>query len=212
MKRDIIESCAICGERRECTRDHIPPKSIFLPPRPDNLVTVPACKDCNNGSSKDDDSFKMYLALHVAMHTKKGEKFFKTALRTFRHNTRLRSRIFQTLKPRDFKTPGGVFLGSGATVLWDSEIHNKIIEKTVRGLYHHHYGKILGNKADIYVYWHRSFPQHLNQYIVNTNWMGEGEFLYIHTDVEDSPLSSIWIFQFYNSHWASGITIEKVDD
>lgn len=209
MKEDQIEFCAICGDQTECTRDHIPPRSIFLPPRPDNLVTVPACRDCNNGSSKYDERFKMYLAMHVAMHSKKGERLFKTALRTFNHNKKLKKKILKSLKPIDFKTPAGIFMGKGAAVPWDNEAHDKIIERTVRGLYYHHYGEILGDRIDIDIHWHHSLPQEFNEFIMNKNWMGEDEFIYIHSNTADSPLSSIWIFQFYNSHWASGLTIAK---
>jgi hypothetical protein len=209
MKSDQTEVCAICGEQKECTRDHIPPKGVFLKPRPKNLVTVPACHDCNNGSSQYDEKFKMYLALHVAMHSKKGEKFFKNALKTFRHNQKLRKQILGNIEPIEFKTPRGVSLGEGALVLWDSEAHDRIIERTIRGLYYHHYGKVLAKRADISVHWHKALPEGLQEFALDKNWMGEDEFIYLHSEAEDSPLSTLWIFQFYNSHWASGVTIAK---
>ncbi|GAB5525423.1 MAG: hypothetical protein Roseis2KO_32950 [Roseivirga sp.] len=209
MKKIGLGKCAICGEAKECTRDHLPPKGIFVPPRPSNLVTVRACKDCNNGSSKDDEEFMVYLAMHVAGYSKKGEKLFKTALKSLRHNKKLKRQIIRSMKPVNLTTPGGVFLGKGASIPWNNEVHNKIIERTIRGLYYHHYGEILGDKVEIETYWHDRFPEHLNSYIVNKDWMGENEFLYIHTNIHDSPLSSMWVFEFYGAHWASGMTIDK---
>src|SRR5947209_11672359 len=51
--------CAICGREVErVTNDHIPPKSMFGT-KPSNLITVPACLDCNGGSSADDEYFRL---------------------------------------------------------------------------------------------------------------------------------------------------------
>lgn len=103
MKKRKIEICSICGEKKECTRDHIPPKSIFLSPKPSNLVTVPACSDYNHGSSIYDERFKTYLALHVAMYSEKGAKFFKEALRTLNHNKKLKEKIINSIEPVGFQ-------------------------------------------------------------------------------------------------------------
>jgi hypothetical protein len=47
--------CALCGgDRESTTREHMPPKSLFdNSHRPDRLV-MPACHQCNNGTSKAD--------------------------------------------------------------------------------------------------------------------------------------------------------------
>jgi hypothetical protein len=51
--------CAICGEMvGKVTSDHIPPKSMFGT-KPSNLITVPACANCNGGSSTDDEYFRL---------------------------------------------------------------------------------------------------------------------------------------------------------
>jgi len=55
--------CAYCSETADLTRDHIPPKSLFRKPLPDDLITVPCCLTCNNGRSKDDEYFRLALSL-----------------------------------------------------------------------------------------------------------------------------------------------------
>lgn len=55
--------CALCGVRPATTVEHIPAKSLFAQPRPNDLITVPACAPCNNGSQTDDDYFRKTLAL-----------------------------------------------------------------------------------------------------------------------------------------------------
>ena len=44
--------CAYWGETKPLTVDHVPPKLMLEEPYPDNLVTVPACLDCNKRFQK----------------------------------------------------------------------------------------------------------------------------------------------------------------
>lgn len=53
--------CIYCGATASSTADHIPPKNLFPKPRPSNLISVPACDDCNHGFSKDDEYFRLAL-------------------------------------------------------------------------------------------------------------------------------------------------------
>jgi hypothetical protein len=57
--------CAYCGKERSLTRDHIPPKLLLPAPYPPNLLTVPACYDCNRGFQGDDDYTRTVLALDL---------------------------------------------------------------------------------------------------------------------------------------------------
>lgn len=63
MPRDneflVVGECAHCGWERPLTDDHVPPKLLYSPPRPSNLITVPACRDCNFGASHDDEYFRL---------------------------------------------------------------------------------------------------------------------------------------------------------
>jgi hypothetical protein len=61
------QECYLCGKKasetpeRKLTRDHLPPKNLFLPPRPADLITVPCCYACNHQAHEDDE----YLRLAV---------------------------------------------------------------------------------------------------------------------------------------------------
>ncbi len=54
--------CVLCGETRTVTREHVPPKNLFLAPRPTNTITVPVCEPCNHGYHLDDEYFRVYVA------------------------------------------------------------------------------------------------------------------------------------------------------
>ncbi len=62
----LITPCCYCGTKEATTRDHVPPKAIFNKPRPDDLITVPCCFECNNQASSFDEKFKAYLGMHIA--------------------------------------------------------------------------------------------------------------------------------------------------
>ena len=57
--RKKIGPRSFCGEVREVTADHVPPRSFFPPGElPYQLVTVDACKRCNSGFGADDEYFQ----------------------------------------------------------------------------------------------------------------------------------------------------------
>ena len=59
------ESCVYCGSSPEnLTVDHIPPKCLF-PKGTEDLITVPACSQCNNGASKDDEYFRQMIVFSI---------------------------------------------------------------------------------------------------------------------------------------------------
>jgi hypothetical protein len=55
------DSCVYCGEPGQLTRDHVSPQSIFPNPKPSNLITVPACQDCNGGFRLDREYFRTFV-------------------------------------------------------------------------------------------------------------------------------------------------------
>jgi hypothetical protein len=201
--------CAICGIKAATTRDHIPPRGIFPKPRP-KLITVPACLSCNLRASGFDERFRAYLSLHVGTSSPVTQRLFDSgALPTLRHNRRLLRTIVDGGQPVELMTPAGVISGRGMRVLWDSPAHDAVIERTVRGLYYHHFGTVLGQSVELKVQWLRSIPTALIQAMAHTPLVvvGERQFLYRYARAAGEPLTSIWLFNFYDRHFAGGHTV-----
>ena len=57
--------CAYCGKAKKLTADHVPPKLFLEQPFPANLMTVPACGDCNQGFKADDEYTRTVLAVDI---------------------------------------------------------------------------------------------------------------------------------------------------
>jgi hypothetical protein len=57
--------CAYCGQQKQLTADHVPPKLLLDRPYPPNLWVVPACSDCNQAFKADDEYTRTLLAVDI---------------------------------------------------------------------------------------------------------------------------------------------------
>ena len=199
--------CAICGTREGTTRDHVPPKAIFPKPRPD-LVTVPACPECNNGASDHDDLFKVFLSMQAAGNNEIANRLFhEKTVRTLERNKALLAQIGEEAKAVEVVNENGK-LETRTGVLWNSEAHDAVIERTIRGLYFHHHGAVLPVDTKLAVQWLREVPEDImpKLYLFNEVTIGDQQVTYKYCVYDDDPRCSLWLFDFYGAHWASGHT------
>jgi len=93
-KRTHCYSCGvalIAGVNR--TVDHVPPKGLFSKPRPNNLLTVPACLSCNNSKSDDDEFFRLLATMGVNRTPEAERVYEQRTLPNKIRKGRLRERI-----------------------------------------------------------------------------------------------------------------------
>jgi HNH endonuclease len=77
--------CAYCGKASTTLEpDHVPPKTLFAAPRPNNLITVPSCRRCHKATSKNDEYFRLVLSTRddVFDHPDVSGGVLKAALRS----------------------------------------------------------------------------------------------------------------------------------
>jgi len=187
------------------------PKVFFPKPRPSDLLTVPACQSCNKGSCDEDEIFKVFIGI-AGGHGKDGERMFKEqTARTLANNKKLKRELANSIHDLWVKTPEGIILGKRSAIKLDGGAHDKIVEKMIRGFHFHHTGTILGNKVDISVNWHQYLSDEVDS--ISTNWstgvIGEGKLIYKYIAIQEEPLASIWIFQFFGRAWSSGTVLPK---
>lgn len=147
--------CAFCGVERAITRDHVPPKNLFPKPRPNNLITVPACGSCNWGTSKDDEWFRVKLNLRHEVGSNPAArqtwaKIFKSLHReqaaTFRN-----SFVSDMLKCGAF-SPGGIYVEDRLAYSVDRNRLHRIVTKMVKGLYFQELGTVFSQQWDTGVF------------------------------------------------------------
>lgn len=203
-----MPTCAICGRREGTTRDHVPPKAIFPKPRPNNLVTVPACPECNNGASDSDDLFKVYLSMQAAGNNEIARRLFQEkTVRTLQRNQSLLAAIQQEATGVEVLNNQGQ-LETRTGVLWNSVAHDAVIERTIRGLYYYHSETPVPHDAKLSVQWLHGVPEEIlpNIHLFHEVVLGNNQVIYKYIIHENDPRYSLWLFDFYGAHWASGHT------
>lgn len=211
MKSHHSDICVICGIRPVTSRDHIPPRSIFPKPPPGDLITVPACDNCNNMSSGLDEEFKVAIGIQAG-HGEEGERlFFDQTRKTIAHNQRLKKELARSMRWVELQSLEGLFVGTAMAVLLNSQSYDTVINRIIRGLHWHHTGDILGDRVDIKVRWHRNLSRKI--YEMTTNWstgiVGKGQFIYKYFVCDEIPMASIWVLQFFRCAWSSGTVMPK---
>lgn len=84
--------CAYCGGRTG-TRDHVPSKVLLDAPLPENLPVVPACRECNNGFSLDEEYVACLIECALSGTTDPAELERDCIIRILKRKPALRSRL-----------------------------------------------------------------------------------------------------------------------
>ena len=209
--------CCLCGIRPATTKDHIPPKCIFPSPRPVDIITVPACEECNEGTSAIDEEFRVFVSMFAGKRTAEAERLWENqTLSTVKKNRRLLDKATSACQPGYITSKHGIILGTVDLVVWDDSM-SQIIDKMIRGLYFYHFGQILADRVDITV-------KQVNILTMNDiernnlreclkplpcNYVADGQFLYRYARANDNPLRSVWFFIFHSSLMVMGHTSSK---
>ena len=139
VTRQKKKLCVYCRSPKDLTRDHIPPRSFFPPPRPTDLITVPCCCNCHEEFTENDEYLRNYLIFspqcrgHLA-----ARKLQESGLRSLQDSNagELSNPLFNT---GNQSFPGNLVsslpLGHGATVAPDDERIEDVIERIIVGLF-----------------------------------------------------------------------------
>jgi len=141
-------TCYICVKSGADSRDHIVPGGFFPPPRPSNLITLPAHHSCHNRLSEDYARAILAGASQTPMARRVMEDVRRSLRRSDLGGMKLRRDLVRTLIPRlEFRSPSGLYVGNSPGVQFDATRVYPLLQKMVRGLYHHHTGRFLPTEA-----------------------------------------------------------------
>lgn len=137
MRRPASQSCVFCGSPCTVTRDHVPPKGLFSKPRPNNLITVPACEKCNGGSNLDDEFMQRLAMTRPAEWNEDAQQVGWNVVRSMNRPEAkgMRQGLHKTLAPVNLFTESGLYVGSGVRMRMDGERLNRIVSKVTRGMW-----------------------------------------------------------------------------
>ena len=141
----VVERCYVCGEMGADTADHVIPRGFFPPPRPSNLLTLPAHYSCHN--RLDEEYVRNIVASMGRDSSAAAARLWETegsVRASFARNPPLRRSVMAGMVPHiEVFSPGGVYLGDAPGIRFDrARVYPSLI-KMVRGLYRHHTGRLL---------------------------------------------------------------------
>lgn len=148
-KRKIGE-CTYCGKIAEITMDHVVPRTLFTPPYPPNLITVPACEPCNNvNKSGNDTIFRDYLALDLfGNQSASGQAVYPKVLRANERGQSELARLAASASVmKSLVTSAGIYLGDFPTAKLEEGTIEGPLATIVQGLYFYSYKERLPNRV-----------------------------------------------------------------
>jgi hypothetical protein len=124
-RTQLAGKCVYCGGAAD-TDDHVPPRCLLDPPLPSNLLTLPACKSCNNRYSKHENLVRAVIGF-AGVHEKleKERQPGGRLLRSLERDPKLRSQI-ESARRED----GAIQLVGDVLIAFD-----EVFKKTARGLF-----------------------------------------------------------------------------
>lgn len=125
------EQCYLCGAEAT-TRDHIPPEQLFEV-LPLNIITAPACQDCNNSLGKEEEYFRALLTMECYERSDLARRIWDGPV------VRSLWKVgFPGLRLRLLKQTGLINLSTGVLrtlVVGEGKRVARVIRKIVRGIY-----------------------------------------------------------------------------
>lgn len=184
-------SCYLCGGAAS-TKDHVPPKMLFPPPRPSNLITLACCSACNGAYSKDEEYFRNNLAM--ISDYKNAREVWEATRRSYRRVPRILEGMMARMSPVRVGT------NTFSRLTFDAKRTNRVLAKITRGLIYHHTGSRIPDSVVIDAFLPQDLPG-IENYLSVMRWKGRWgtTFSYLGTMANDEPSVGFWLLNFYVS-------------
>jgi hypothetical protein len=215
--------CAICGiESLTVTRDHIPPKGLFGKPLPDNLITVPACPQCNRDASGDDEYFRLLAVEWDASRVGDAAGVSASIIRSMQRQAArgFRQSVFGSIQRVMVQTKGGLVLPAFSITV-NTERLLRTVEKTIKGLYFHASSEPLPAGSSV---WARVYEQAMQEETAAVKeelrgtvlpslaeqpevQIGGDIFAFRYARDGDNPHCTAWWLEFYRRFRFVGLTV-----
>ena len=206
--------CVYCVNANEETKDHVPPRGIFAKDNRDDLIRVPACFNCNNSFSKDDEWMTQLVATNAEFQEFPGiGEVTDRALRAVSRpeSYGLLASIVSNFTDVELWASAsgrsdGIYIRNTPAIQFDGDRFKRIISRIVRGLFWHETRRILPKDYAVYgfrlVKQTNDDAQHSIDRIFQSGQLtirsiGGGAFEYGYHVIFDAPNVSMWVMRFY---------------
>jgi len=203
-KKKAWQPCYLCGQTREkMTRDHVPPRNMFPPPLPDNMITVDCCDDCHKPLSLDDEAFTAFIAMaHGVSGAGKWILRNKVFGGSLKHSPKLKAQFSKSWYMGKVQTPTGT--KSVPVIAMPEERANNYLTRMTKALlryfhptYDYQQDNFTINLLYPHVEQHVQYCNGMMPYLVRDQ-RGDGVFTFWH-GVTDCHKGGAWIYTFFDN-------------
>ncbi len=190
MKPPLL--CYLCG-KPATTKDHVPPKTLFAPPRPHNLITLPCCAECNGAYALDEEYFRNNISM-ISDH-RNAREIWEATRRSYKRNPKILADIDKRILP---VKAGPILLPA---VRFDAARTNRVLIKIARGLVCHHTGRKLPQQVKTEVFLDPQISDQLHDWIRGLPFRNRWgtRFSYVGMMAQDEADVGCWFLVFYVS-------------
>lgn len=152
------KTCAYCGKLEATTRDHVPPKGLFIKPYPENMITVPACEKCHNKLSLEDEYFMMALGLVLSTDETEHSIFLTAKVKRALARPeakKLKASLSKGTRKVGVHSGGGIYLGEALAVDFEWRRLECFAKRVLVGLHNYEHSRLItkGYDASVFLSW-----------------------------------------------------------
>lgn len=154
--------CPLCGKVEYLTREHIPPKNLFLKPRPRNTITVWTCKSCNASYAPDEEYFRICVCVG-AQPDSEGYRLWdkKVVNSTFQRSPALKQKLSNDMdmvqehhKSHPLKYDSGDLIPDELVpylLPLEMDRINRVVRKIIQCLHFKHFKSLLSSNSEFLI-------------------------------------------------------------
>lgn len=218
-KKKHYGSCPLCGREALLTRDHAPPDGIFLSPKPNNLITVRTCADCNEDTKLDDEYFRLCLAPGTVPTSAQWRLWNEKVMgSTLSRSPKLRSHLIELMDAAQEHHKTSPLVFADGTPLTDEQVAqtvhvvksriDRVIDKIVRCLYFHFTGLVLPGQITTAV-----SMEHVGGFLPQLSHPrgklgNHREFAFWYSELSATP-RDYWLLWFYEARLFKAVLYER---
>ena len=198
----MAKLCYACLNAPGVTKAHVPPKSFFPKPCPQNLITVDCCREYNNGNSGNDDFVRTVLSSLISRSSAGARIWEQKVVPGFMPlNPRAVDFLLASMVDTELVVDG---LAHDA-VAFDPGLERMIgyFIRLTKGLLRHHYPAYDYAESTFSVRFLQPWDEELRDLVevremLVYNQIGDGVFQYRHR-LTQSEQSGLWMLVFYEA-------------
>lgn len=199
--------CYICGKKNPDTRDHIPPKNLFLSKYRSldgGLITVPSHLKCNKKYELDDEYFRYCLCIPAYWTSEKARELWNKKLKTQLHRKEslgFLKYIKELLKDAQVLDELGNPVANVGIAMLDAKRMENVLIRIARGLFFKQYGFLpLNHTINCEMLFPNKTSKMITEFGISKKFtsVGGGIFQYFYLRNSNNNANGIYFFVFFD--------------